>query len=117
MERASLTHGDIPPWPNRAATNTTARGASSAASAASSAIGHMRDWAKGSAAGDWVSMGVPADGSYGVADGIVYSYPATCKDGQYEIVPGLEIAGFRRAMMGATEAELREERAGVAELL
>ena len=77
----------------------------------------MHDWALGSAEGDWVSMGVPADGSYGIAEGVIYSYPVICKDGDYEIVQGLEINDFSRQRMDATDQELREERAGVADLL
>ncbi|MDH3895752.1 MAG: malate dehydrogenase, partial [Chromatiales bacterium] len=71
----------------------------------------------GSAEGDWVSMGVPADGSYGIAEGVIYSYPVICKGGDYEIVQGLEINDFSRQRMDATDQELREERAGVADLL
>ena len=77
----------------------------------------MHDWALGSAEGDWVSMGVPADGSYGIAEGVIYSYPVICKGGDYEIVQGLEINDFSRQRMDATDQELREERAGVADLL
>lgn len=103
----------IPEVQQRGATIIKARGASSAASAASSAIDHMRDWALGTAEGDWVSMGIPSDGSYGIEAGIVYGYPVTCKNGTYEIVQGLEINDFSRARMDATEQELREERAAV----
>ena len=94
-----------------------ARGSSSAASAASAALDHMRTWFTATAADDWVSMGIAADGSYGIAEGIVYSYPVTCRDGRYQIVQGLSIDEFSRARMKATETELREERAGVEELL
>ncbi|MEO1369291.1 MAG: malate dehydrogenase, partial [Acidobacteriota bacterium] len=107
----------IPTVQKRGAAIIKARGASSAASAASAAIDHVRDWFLGSAEGDWVSMAVPSDGSYGIAEGVVYSYPVTCKDGHYEIVQGLEINEFSRQRMDATDAELREERDGVAELL
>ena len=89
----------------------------SAASAANAAIGHMRSWALGTAEGDWVSMGIPADGSYGIETGVIYSYPVRCKDGQYEIVTNLEISEFSRERMTATEVELREERAAIEELL
>jgi malate dehydrogenase len=72
---------------------------------------------KGTAAGDWVSMAVPADGSYGIREGVIYSYPVTCRDGEYEIVKGLEIDAFSRERMDVTERELREERDGVKELI
>ena len=97
--------------------NGCARKAASAASAASAAIDHMRSWALGTAEGDWVSMAVPADGSYGVEAGIIYSFPCVCKDGDYQIVQGLEIDAFSRERMDATDAELREERAAVEHLL
>ncbi len=101
----------------RGAAVIKARGASSAASAASAAIDHMRSWALGTKDGDWVSMGVPADGSYGIAPGVIYGYPVTCSDGQYEIVQGLEINDFSRTKMDATDSELRAERAAVEHLL
>jgi len=107
----------IPEVQQRGAAIIKARGASSAASAASAAIDHMRDWANGTPEGDWVSMSIPADGSYGIGDGIIYSYPVTCKDGQYEIVQGLDIDAFSRERMQATEQELREERAAIEDLL
>lgn len=107
----------IPKVQQRGAEIIKARGASSAASAASAAIDHVRDWALGTGGDDWVSMAVASDGSYGVADGVVYSYPVRCRGGGYEIVQGLEIDAFCRAKMDLTEAELREERAGVQELL
>ncbi len=107
----------IPDVQQRGAAIIKARGASSAASAASSAIDHMRSWALGTRDGDWVSMAVPSDGSYGIEAGIVYSYPCVCKDGEYEIVQGLEVDEFSRERMDATEAELREERAAVEDLL
>ena len=107
----------IPDVQQRGAAIIKARGASSAASAASAAIDHMRSWALGTEAGDWVSMGIPSDGSYGIEPGIIYGYPCTCKDGKYEIVQGLEIGEFSRARMDATEKELREEREAVQDLL
>ncbi len=107
----------IPRVQKRGAEIIEARGASSAASAASAAIDHMHDWALGTAEGNWVSMGVPADGSYDVAEGIIYSYPCTCKDGAYSIVQGLSLDDFSREKMAATEKELREERESVAEML
>ena len=106
----------IPTVQQRGAAIIKARGASSAASAASAAIDHMRDWALGTAEGDWVSMGIPSDGSYGIAPGVIYGYPVTIKDGRYEIVQGLEINAFSRERMDATDKELREERAGVEHL-
>ncbi|MFU8821272.1 MAG: malate dehydrogenase [Gammaproteobacteria bacterium] len=107
----------IPTVQQRGAAIIKARGASSAASAASAAIDHVRDWALGSADGDWVSMAVPSDGSYGVAEGIVYSFPVRCANGRYEIVQGLDISEFSRERMQATEAELLEERDGVRDLI
>jgi len=107
----------IPTVQQRGAAIIKARGASSAASAASSAIDHMRSWALGTAEGDWVSMAVPSDGSYGIEPGIIYSVPCVCKDGDYQIVQGLEIDDFSRARMDASDAELREERAAVEDLL
>jgi len=107
----------IPTVQQRGAAIIKARGASSAASAASAAIDHMRDWALGTADGDWVSMAVPSDGSYGIEEGVIYGYPVTCADGKYQIVQGLEINEFSRTRMDATEAELREERAAVEDLL
>ena len=103
----------IPTVQQRGTAIIKARGASSAASAASAAIGHMRDWALGTD-DDWVSMGVASDGSYGIAEGVVYSYPVRCPgDGRYEIVQDLEIDEFSRERMDASDAELREERGNV----
>jgi malate dehydrogenase len=107
----------IPKVQQRGAEIIKARGASSAASAASAAIDHMRTWVMGTAEGDWVSMAIPSDGSYGIAEGVMYSYPCVCKNGHYEIVQGLNVDDFSREKMQATEQELREERAGVEELL
>ncbi len=112
-----LTDEFIPTVQQRGAAIIKARGASSAASAASAAIDHVRDWALGTPGDEWVSMAVPADGSYGIEPGIIYSYPCRCSGGRYEIVQGLEISDFSRERMSATEAELREERAAIAELL
>ena len=117
VEQDWLTSTFIPNVQQRGAAIIKARGASSAASAASAAIDHMRSWALGTEAGDWVSMGIPSDGSYGIEPGIIYGYPCTCKDGKYEIVQGLEIGEFSRARMDATETELREEREAVQDLL
>jgi malate dehydrogenase len=107
----------IPDVQQRGAAIIKARGASSAASAASAAIDHIRNWALGTPQGDWVSMAVPADGSYGIESGIIYSFPCVCQNGDYQIVQGLEIDEFSRSRMDATETELREERAAVKDLL
>ena len=101
----------------RGAAIIKARGASSAASAASSAIDHIRDWVLGTPAGDWVSMAVPSDGSYGIPAGVIYGYPVTCSNGDYQIVQGLAVNDFSRGRMDATYKELTEERDGVKELL
>ncbi len=111
-------NGDfIPTVQQRGAAIIKARGASSAASAASAAIDHMHDWALGSNKDSWVSMAVPSDGSYGVEPGIIYSYPVRCSGGDYEIVQGLDIDAGSRALMDASEKELREERAAIETLL
>ena len=107
----------IPLVQQRGAAIIKARGASSAASAASAAIDHMRDWALGTANDDWVSMAIPTDGSYGIEPGIIYSYPVRCSGGNYEIVQDLAISEFSRERMSATEVELREERAAIEGLL
>jgi len=107
----------IPTVQQRGAAIIKARGASSAASAASSAIDHIRDWALGTADGDWVSMAVPSTGAYGIEPGVIYSFPCTCSNGDYAIVEGLEVDDFSRERMDATDAELREERAAVSNLL
>lgn len=107
----------IPTVQQRGAAIISARGASSAASAANAAIAHMRTWALGTSDGDWVSMGVYSDGSYGIAEGLIYSFPCVCKDGDWEIVQGLEINEFSRGKMEATENELAEERDAVQHLL
>ncbi len=107
----------IPTVQQRGAAVIKARGTSSAASAAAAAIDHIHDWALGTAAGDWVSMAVPSDGSYGIPEGVIYSYPVTCQNGTYRIVQGLSIDEFSRAKMQATHAELLEERAGVKDLI
>jgi malate dehydrogenase len=107
----------IPTIQQRGAAVIKARGSSSAASAASAAIDHMRDWALGTPDDDWVSMAVPADGSYGIGEGVMYSYPVTCKDGRYAVVQGLAIDEFSRERMDATHRELLEEREGVRDLV
>jgi malate dehydrogenase len=103
----------IPTVAKRGAAVIKARGASSAASAANAAIDHVRSWALGTAPGDWVSMSVPSDGSYGVPEGLVSSFPCTCSGGKYEIVQGLEIDASSRAKIDASVAELQEERDAV----
>jgi len=117
VDHAWYENDFIPTVQQRGAAIIKARGASSAASAASAAIDHMRTWALGTPEGEWVSMGIPADGSYGIEPGVIYGYPVTCKDGKYEIVQGLEINEFSRARMDATGKELREEREAVADLI
>ena len=107
----------IPTVQQRGAAIIKARGLSSAASAASAAIDHVRDWALGTPGDDWVSMAVPADGSYGIKEGVIYSFPCRCAKGKYEIVQGLPISEFSRARMDATDKELREERDAIADLL
>jgi len=118
----SLVSGDwytadfVPTVQQRGAAIIKARGASSAASAASAAIDHIRDWALGTD-GKWVSMAVASDGSYGIPDGVVFSYPVTCSGGRYEIVQGLDVSADCRARIETTHTELLEERAGVESLL
>jgi malate dehydrogenase len=116
-DQAWLEGTFLPTVQKRGAAIIEARGLSSAASAANAAIDHMRSWVLGTPAGDWVSMGVPADGSYGIAEGVLYGYPVTCKDGRYEIVKGIEVSEFSRKRMDATLKELHEERDGVKQLL
>lgn len=106
----------IPTVAKRGAAIIEARGASSAASAASAAIDHVRDWVLGTPDGDWVSMSIPSDGSYGVPEGIISSFPVTCANGEYSIVQGLEIDDYSRTMIDASAAELISERDAVAEL-
>jgi len=117
VDAAWIEKDFIPTVQQRGAAIIKARGASSAASAGSAAIDHIRDWFKGSAGGDWVSMGIPSDGSYGIPEGVIYSYPVVCRNGQYEIVQGLAVDEFSRQRMDATHRELLEERDGVKELL
>ncbi|WP_282005834.1 malate dehydrogenase [Propioniciclava sinopodophylli] len=111
-----LENDFIPTVAKRGAAIIAARGSSSAASAANATIEHMRDWALGTPDGDWVSMAVPSDGSYGVQEGLISSFPCTVKDGKYEIVQGLEVNDFSRAKIDASVAELAEEQAAVKEL-
>jgi len=115
-DQAWLEGDFIPTVQQRGAAIIEARGLSSAASAANAAIDHMHDWALGTPAGDWVSMAIPSDGSYGVPEGLISSFPVTCTDGTYSIVQGLEIDDFSRARIDASVAELGEERDAVREL-
>ncbi len=117
VERSWVEQTFIPLVQQRGAAVIKARGSSSAASAASAAIDHVRTWVRGTPAGDWVSMAVPSDGSYGVPEGLIYSYPVACQNGRYQIVQGLSIDEFSRDRMQKSLAELREERDGVKELL
>ena len=116
-DQAWLENTFIPVIQKRGAAIIDARGLSSAASAANAAMDHMRNWVYGTAEGDWVSMGIAAEGSYGIAEGVMYGYPCTCKGGKYEIVKGLDVSDFSRARMQATLNELHEERDGVKHLL
>jgi malate dehydrogenase len=116
-DQAWLEQSFIPTVQKRGAAIIDARGLSSAASAANAAIDHVRDWVKGSRDGDWVTMGVPSDGSYGIPEGVIFGYPVTCRGGQYQIVKGLEVSEFSRKRIDATLKELHEERDGVKGLL
>ena len=107
----------IPTVQKRGAAIIEARGLSSAASASSAAMDHVRDWIDGTRPGTWVSMGVASDGSYGIPEGVIYGYPVTCEGGKYKIVKGLQISEFARARMDATLKELHEERDGIGQLL
>jgi len=117
VERKWLQEYFIPTVQQRGAAVIKARGSSSAASAASAAIDHVRTWMLGTAPGDWTSMAILSDGSYGIEPGLIYSYPVTCSNGQYQVVTGLTIDEFSRQRMDLSAAELREERDGVRELL
>jgi len=116
-DQAWLENTFIPTVQKRGAAVIDARGLSSAASAANAAIDHVRDWISGSRDGDWVTMGVPSDGSYGVPEGVIYGYPVTCRNGSYQLVNGVEISEFGRKRMDATLKELHEERDSVRSLL
>ena len=111
-----LENDFIPTVQKRGAAIIEARGASSAASAANAAIDHVHDWVLGTPGGDWVSMAIPSDGSYGVPDGLISSFPVTTSGGEYRIVQGLDVSDFSRARIDATVAELGEERDAVREL-
>jgi malate dehydrogenase len=116
-DQAWLESAFIPTVQKRGAAIIEARGSSSAASAANAAIDHVRDWVLGSRDGDWVTMGVPSDGSYGIAEGVIFGYPVTCNGGEYQVVQGLSVSDFSRARIDATLKELAEERDGVKHLI
>jgi malate dehydrogenase len=116
-DQAWLETQFIPTVQKRGAAIIEARGLSSAASAANAAIDHVRDWVSGTREGDWVSMGIAADGSYGIPEGVIYGHPVTCRGGRFEIVKGIEVSEFGRKRMDATLKELHEEREGVKHLL
>ncbi len=107
----------IPVIQKRGAAIIDARGLSSAASAANAAMNHVRDWIFGTPQGDWVSMGIPSDGSYDIPEGVIYGYPVTCRDGRYEIVKGIELSDFSKSRMQGTLKELQEERDSIKQLL
>ena len=115
-DQAWLENDFIPTVQKRGAAIIEARGLSSAASAANAAVDHMRTWALGTADGDWASMAVPSDGSYGVAEGLISSFPATCNNGEWSVVQGLDIDDFSRGRIDASVAELADERDAVQEL-
>ncbi len=117
VDRAWYENDYIPRVAKRGAEIIEARGASSAASAANAALEHMRDWALGTAADDWTSMGIPSDGSYGIEKGLMYSFPVRCSGADYAIVQGLAVDEFSRARMQATENELKDERAAIQQLV
>ena len=117
VERDWYENSFIPGVAKRGAEIIKARGASSAASAASAILDHARDWTFGTAEDDWTSMAVPADGSYGIPEGIIYSFPVTCSGGDYQIVSGLDINEFSRMNMEQTRTELEQERAAIKHLL
>jgi malate dehydrogenase len=116
-DQAWIENDFIPTVQERGKAIIEARGLSSAASAANAAIDHVREWHLGTSEGDWASMAVPSDGSYGVPEGIIYGFPCTCSGGKWSIVQGLEVNDFSRAKLDATAAELQEEAAAVAHLV
>jgi malate dehydrogenase len=107
----------IPVIQKRGAAIIDARGLSSAASAANAAIDHIRDWVQGTPQGDWVSMGIPSDGSYGIPEGLMFGFPVTCSGGKYEVVKGLQLNDFAKGKIAATQKELTEERVSIEHLL
>lgn len=117
VDQAWAREDFIPTVAKRGAAVIAARGSSSAASAANGVVDHMASWIQGTEEGDWVSMAVPSDGSYGIAEGLIYSFPVVCKDGDYEIVQGLEINDFIAGKMKESEDELLDERNTIKDLL
>jgi malate dehydrogenase len=111
-----LENDFLPTVQKRGAAVIEARGASSAASAANAAVDHVRDWVMGTSDGDWVSMGIPSDGSYGVEEGVIFGYPVTCSGGSYEIVQGLDLNDFSKSRLDVTVNELKDERETVKQL-
>ncbi|MGO9498048.1 MAG: malate dehydrogenase [Solirubrobacteraceae bacterium] len=111
-----LENDFLPTVQKRGATVIEARGASSAASAANAAVDHVRDWVMGTAEGDWVSMGIPSDGSYGVDEGVIFGFPVTCSGGSYEIVQGMDLNDFSKSRLDVTVNELQDERETVKQL-
>ena len=116
-DQAWIENDFIPTVAKRGAAIIDARGASSAASAANAAIDHIRSWHLGTPEGDWVSMGIPSDGSYGIPEGVVFGFPCECKDGQFKIIQGLEIDEYSKGKIAITLKELEDERAAVADML
>jgi malate dehydrogenase len=116
-DQAWVENTFIPTVQKRGAAVIDARGLSSAASAANAAISHVRDWVRGTPDGDWVSMGIPSDGSYGIPEGVIFGYPVVCSGGRFEIVQGLGLSDFSKAKIAVTHAELLQERADIAPLL
>jgi len=116
-DQAWIENYFIPTIQKRGAAIIEARGLSSAASAANAAMDHVRDWIFGTREGDWVSMGIPSDGSYDIPEGVIYGYPCVCRNGKYEIVKGLEVSAFSRSRMQATLKELHEERDSIKQLI
>ena len=116
VDSAWIADTYIPTVQQRGAKIIEARGASSAASAANAAVDHVRDWVQGTAAGDWVSMGVCSDGSYGIPEGMIAGFPVTTNAGNWSVVPGLDLDDFSRARVDASVAELAEERDAVGAL-
>ena len=111
-----LENDFIPTVQKRGAAVIEARGASSAASAANAAVDHVRDWVLGTPEGDWVSMGIPSDGSYGIDEGLIFGFPVTCSGGSYQIVQGLDLNDFSQSRLDVTVNELKDERETVKQL-
>ena len=111
-----LENDFIPTVQKRGAAVIEARGASSAASAANAAVEHVHDWVLGTSDGDWVSMGIPSDGSYGIPEGLIFGFPVTCSGGSYQVVQGLEMNGFSQSRLDVTVNELKDERETVKQL-